>query len=91
MAGLVRAYNRVLQAHPWKTQMFQTGLLMGAGDLAAQTLVEKKRVRDVDSGRLVRFTVLGTVYVAPIVRVSHCHSQDHFRANCVVHAFKYWF
>ena len=50
--------------------MLQTGMLMGLGDFASQTLVERKRLKDVDGARVVRFGLIGAFYVAPIVRVS---------------------
>ncbi len=66
----MKAYARVLEKHPWKTQMIQTGVLMGFSDYIAQTFVEKKKFRELETGRMVRFALIGTLYVGPALRVS---------------------
>ena len=61
------SYNHVLAEHPWKTQIIQTGILCGTGDLLSQVLVEKKET--LEPVRIARFTFLGLFLVAPAVRV----------------------
>ncbi|GFU54388.1 hypothetical protein NPIL_471101 [Nephila pilipes] len=68
MAQLLRWYNRILVAHPWKTQLFTTGFLMATSDVIAQTAIEKRKVNEIEPLRIGRFAFLGTFFVAPILR-----------------------
>ncbi|KRZ26555.1 DNA replication licensing factor mcm7 [Trichinella pseudospiralis] len=40
---LMNFYNRILQLHPWKSQMIISGFLMGTGDVISQTVLEGHR------------------------------------------------
>ncbi|KAH8235507.1 hypothetical protein KR032_001718, partial [Drosophila birchii] len=42
--------------------------IMGLGDTVAQLFIENRRLNDWDAGRTLRFTALGFVFVAPVVR-----------------------
>ncbi|GFQ98627.1 protein Mpv17 [Trichonephila clavata] len=68
MAQLLRWCNRIVVAHPWKTQLLTTGFLMATSDVIAQTAIEKKEVKDIEPLRVGRFAFLGSCFVAPILR-----------------------
>ncbi|XP_055930386.1 protein Mpv17-like isoform X1 [Argiope bruennichi] len=68
MAQFLRWYNRILQTHPWKTQLLTTGFLMGTSDVIAQTAIEKKEAKQIELIRIGRFAFLGTCFVAPVLR-----------------------
>lgn len=56
---IFQIYQRILNRRPYLVQAIQTGTLMGAGDLIAQTLIEKKSFRDVDYARTLKFSSIG--------------------------------
>lgn len=68
MATLVKSYKRFLTKFPFGVQAIQTGLLMGAGDLIAQTAVEGKSFNEINIKRLGQFTFIGTCFVGPPLR-----------------------
>ncbi|GIY83892.1 protein Mpv17 [Caerostris darwini] len=68
MTQLLRWYNRTLQNHPWKTQIFTTGFLMASSDVIAQTAIEKRNFKQIELQRVARFAFLGTCFVAPVLR-----------------------
>lgn len=47
------------------SQAVQTGILMATGDIVAQTVIDKRTVRDLDLGRVARFGAIGTCIVGP--------------------------
>lgn len=47
------------------SQAVQTGLLMATGDVVAQTVIDGKRLHDMDFVRVVRFGAIGTCLVGP--------------------------
>eukprot|EP00095_Tigriopus_kingsejongensis_P001936 maker-scaffold246_size239296-snap-gene-1.29 protein:Tk01936 transcript:maker-scaffold246_size239296-snap-gene-1.29-mRNA-1 annotation:"Mpv17" len=61
-----KLYLGALNRSPWLTQMAQTGVLMGTGDLMAQKLLEQKD--EIDVVRCLRFVGLGSFLVAPAIR-----------------------
>lgn len=67
MAGLWRTYLRLLEKHPWKTQVISTATLMSMGDVLAQVYIEDKK-KDYDIIRTARFFFFGTIYVGPALR-----------------------
>lgn len=44
-------------------QAAQTGLLMGAGDIIAQTLIQGKTIKQYQPERTAKFAFLGTLFV----------------------------
>ncbi|TRY71627.1 hypothetical protein TCAL_16166 [Tigriopus californicus] len=60
-------YLHTLNKNPLTTQIVQTGALMGAGDVIAQKVLEKKS--KFDTARCLRFVALGSFMVAPTIRV----------------------
>ena len=48
--------------------MIQGGCIMGLGDVVAQTAVEKRPWRQYESIRTIRFSFMGSILVAPVVR-----------------------
>ncbi|CAG9854202.1 unnamed protein product [Phyllotreta striolata] len=48
-----------------RTHSIQTGLLMGAGDCIAQTIVEKTDYNQIDGRRTARYAFVGLVFVGP--------------------------
>ena len=60
------SYLTVLNKHPLRVQMIQTGTIMTLGDIFAQKVIEKKE--DLDVKRMLRFTVLGSCIVGPMIR-----------------------
>ena len=66
-----RAYLALLNRRPLATQMAQTCVVMGTGDLIAQTMIEKRLSpskadgtrQGLDYARTMRFMGLGLVFV----------------------------
>ncbi|KAG8225188.1 hypothetical protein J437_LFUL001315 [Ladona fulva] len=65
MKRVLLLYLRLLENHPWKTQALQTGILMSMGDVISQSLVEKKKFKDMDPVRIARFGAVGVVFLGP--------------------------
>lgn len=65
MKRVLAQYIRLLEKHPWKVQSLQTGILMSMGDVISQSLVEKKKFREMDPVRIARFGALGVVFMGP--------------------------
>lgn len=66
MANAARAYAKLLQKHPWKTQLTTSGLLMSTSDVLCQNIIERET--PYDPLRTCRFFVLGSCWVGPIIR-----------------------
>ncbi|XP_075234991.1 mitochondrial inner membrane protein Mpv17-like [Lycorma delicatula] len=64
---LLRGYIKLMELHPVKMQMLQTGLLLGAGDLVAQTGLEKKDFKSIDWRRTLAYSSVGFFVLAPII------------------------
>lgn len=60
---VLRTYKGLLQQYPFGSQCAQCGVLMGSGDLIAQTVVERKKFRDINFERTAFFASLGVVLV----------------------------
>ncbi|XP_019867108.1 protein Mpv17-like [Aethina tumida] len=68
MSGrLVLIYKKFTGKHLIVHNAIQTGLLMGCGDLIAQTVVEKKPLSDVDVTRTAKFFSFGIIFVGPTI------------------------
>ncbi|EPY77402.1 protein Mpv17 [Camelus ferus] len=65
--ALWRAYQRALTAHPWKVQVLTAGSLMGLGDVISQQLVERRGLREHQTGRTLTMVSLGCGFVGPVV------------------------
>ncbi len=59
-----RSYLSVLNRHPTKTQMVQTGLLMGAGDITSQMVVEGKAWGEINRERALRYFLKSTHFLS---------------------------
>jgi len=58
----------MLNRHPWKTQMIQTGALMAAGDVIAELAIERKSIEELELLRVGRFACIGTFIMGPALR-----------------------
>lgn len=67
MAGLWRAYQKLLSRHPWKTQLATAGTLMGVGDVISQQVVEKKGLKEHDTTRTIKMMSIGFFFVGPVL------------------------
>ncbi|XP_070284987.1 mitochondrial inner membrane protein Mpv17 [Myotis yumanensis] len=65
--ALWRAYQRTLNAHPWKVQVLTAGSLMGLGDIISQQLVERRGMRKHQISRTLTMASLGCAFVGPVV------------------------
>ncbi|XP_046393047.1 protein Mpv17-like [Ischnura elegans] len=77
MSSIFRAYQRILMKHPTKVQALQTGVLMGAGDAVAQTLIEKRNFKEYDFVRTVRFFGIGFCIAGPGLKVWYGFLDKH--------------
>lgn len=68
MARLLKSYLRVLDRHPLVTQALTTGVLMSAGDVISQVVVEKKTFTEYGIKRTARFFIFGTFFLGPALR-----------------------
>ncbi|CAN7937652.1 unnamed protein product [Ixodes hexagonus] len=57
-------YSKLLRAHPAKTQILTTGLIMMTGDIVSQKLIERNET--IDAKRAARFFSLGILYRGPV-------------------------
>lgn len=63
MSAIVRTYKRLLQQYPIVSQCVQCGILMGSGDLIAQTVVDRKKIQNVNFQRTAQFACVGLLLV----------------------------
>lgn len=76
MSGLFSKYQAFLTKHPVLTQMIQTGLLVGSGDIIAQTVVEKRTIRTYNPIRTVQFASVGFFIVVSIEQMQNNVAQE---------------
>ncbi|RZC39141.1 Mpv17 PMP22 domain containing protein [Asbolus verrucosus] len=69
MTSILKLYKTFLFRHPYLSQSLQTGLLMGAGDIIAQTVVEKQPLKELNYKRTIQFFSVGTFFVGPALTV----------------------
>ncbi|GAB1600378.1 protein Mpv17-like, partial [Argonauta hians] len=67
MSRFWRFYQKLLEVHPWKTQIASTAVLMSLGDVISQTLIERQG-KNYSIIRTARFGFFGTVFVGPTLR-----------------------
>lgn len=65
MSVISRLYVNALRRYPLAVQSFQAGILMGAGDVISQFVVEQKKFEQFQWQRTFRFFGLGTFFVGP--------------------------
>ncbi|KAH9110448.1 hypothetical protein LEN26_003378 [Aphanomyces euteiches] len=63
------AYSRLLARYPLLTKTLSSGAIAGIGDVVSQLGIEDAETFDVR--RLVIFTAVGGVYIAPLLHVSY--------------------
>jgi len=61
-------YLNALNKNPWRVQIIQTGTMMTCGDIIAQFTVDKRKLSELDLKRTLRFTILGSCVVGPLIR-----------------------
>ncbi|CAI6375194.1 unnamed protein product [Macrosiphum euphorbiae] len=59
MAAIINFYRFCSQKYPIRTNLVQTGVMFGLGDLIAQSAVEKRKPEDIDWLRTVRYASIG--------------------------------
>ncbi|CAD5235428.1 unnamed protein product [Bursaphelenchus xylophilus] len=64
---MLQAYLRLLSRRPLITQMVSAGVIGCAGDGIAQFVVEKRSLKQYDLQRGIRFFLMPSCYVAPIL------------------------
>uniref|UniRef100_A0A8B9SEX5 Mitochondrial inner membrane protein Mpv17 n=1 Tax=Apteryx owenii TaxID=8824 RepID=A0A8B9SEX5_APTOW len=67
MAALWRGYGRLLARRPRAAQALTAGALMGAGDVIAQQLVERRGLRGHQGRRTVKMMAIGFCFVGPVL------------------------
>ena len=58
---------KILDRFPLRTQIVQTSIIMGAGDIISQLMIEKEKKYELE--RTLRFAAIGAFFVAPTIRV----------------------
>ncbi|XP_003741974.1 protein Mpv17 [Galendromus occidentalis] len=86
MAKVARAYANLLQKHPWKTQLTTSGLLMSTSDVLCQNIIERET--PFDPKRTLRFFVLGSCWVGPIIRKWYIFLDKRFSKPLKTEALK---
>ena len=82
VAKFWKSYLKVLDRFPLRTQIVQTGLIMGAGDAIAQIVIEKKNTYELD--RTMRFVAIGSFFVAPTIRVWYISLEKLFGTSVTI-------
>jgi len=72
---------RLLNKYPLAIQSVQTGLLCGAGDVISQTFIEKKGSNGLDLLRSLKFAVIGSLWIAPLIRVWYVRLERTFGSS----------
>ncbi|XP_076188541.1 mitochondrial inner membrane protein Mpv17 isoform X4 [Aptenodytes patagonicus] len=67
MAALWRGCGRLLARRPWAAQALTAGALMGAGDVVAQQLVERRGLHGHHGPRTLKMMAIGFCFVGPVV------------------------
>lgn len=70
MNAVVSTYKRLLKQYPIASQCVQCGLLMGSGDLIAQTVVDRKKIQNINFERTAQFACVGLLLVVSSIYCS---------------------
>uniref|UniRef100_A0A1A9ZB94 Mitochondrial inner membrane protein Mpv17 n=1 Tax=Glossina pallidipes TaxID=7398 RepID=A0A1A9ZB94_GLOPL len=62
--------NRTFVKHfkDYLREGLQCGAIMGTGDMLAQTVTDKRELKEIDFGRTLKYASLGIVYVGPLLK-----------------------
>lgn len=66
--------------------MVQTGLIMGGGDVFSQVVIENPTLDQFELSRSIRFALLGTIYVGPVIRLRYLTLEKWFGSHVSVPA-----
>ena len=75
-------YLKILDRYPLRTQMMQTGVIMGTGDVISQLVIERKP--NFEISRSIRFGVIGSFFVAPTIRMWYLTLERWFGAGVTI-------
>lgn len=67
LSAVFQTYKRLLQQYPIASQCVQCGVLMGSGDLIAQTVVERKKFHNINFQRTAEFACVGLFIVVRLL------------------------
>lgn len=76
---MFQRYNVLLKTHPYKTNMFTSGLLFGTGDVLAQYLFPSEDSKDISYTRTVRAFIYGSCFFAPVSVAWHVKRLPYIR------------
>jgi len=65
----LRVYTRLLERYPIQTKSISCMVVTGLGDFGTQSLVDERRLRDIDVKRVLRFAGIGLFAVGPLLHV----------------------
>ena len=77
-----KSYLRILDHFPLRTQIVQTGIIMGAGDALSQIAIEKQQKFEID--RTLRFAAIGSFFVAPTIRLWYVKLEKWFGSGVTI-------
>ena len=77
-----KSYLRILDRFPLRTQMVQTSVLMGAGDVISQLMIERNNKYEFE--RTVRFASIGAFFVAPTIRAWYLTLEKWFGSGVTI-------
>lgn len=66
IGSALKTYKSVLHKYPTVSQCVECAILMGSGDIIAQTVVEQKSFRNLDFKRTSQFASVGLFVVVCI-------------------------
>ncbi|XP_054474438.1 protein Mpv17 isoform X2 [Anoplopoma fimbria] len=67
MAGLWRSYQVLMTKYPWTVQLVTSGLLVGAGDVISQQLIERRGLAHHNVLRTAKMMSIGFFFVGPVI------------------------
>lgn len=83
MMGIAKSYQRTLEKRPYLVQAIQAGILMGAGDLCAQTFFPQTETVNIDYVRTLKFCSIGFVLT---VRIFNSEMNVYNRTHFLIHS-----
>ena len=81
-------YSGLMKKHPYKASAINTSVLMGAGDVLAQTIGERKTLKDYDYARTVRFFGVGLLVAGPTMNLWYSSLDKVVRGTATTAALK---